>query len=267
MTAPGAVQPAEPPWVALQRRGNEHLAQLARQPAGASLEELTILQQACACYSEALRITPDGEPSPASEVLDRHVNACVRIAHLLDGMGEHAGVIAALQEAADIYGLIGTVDSAEHREECAREIVNRTAMLSQKPDERLYLLVTHFERRLLRLEIEGAGGSERARVCMQLASLFLRSAHPAEAAIYLRRAIDHLPVPETRADTQLAAGAHYRLGTVLAEAMGQNDKAVQHLKTAIALYTQTGRLSGDAREDCLAASRLLASINRRRPPS
>ncbi len=265
MTSPGAVQPAEPLWAAFQRRGNDHLVHLEQNSDCNRLEELARLQQACACYREALRILREGDLPPTAEVLNRHVGACRRLVVLLDELGEHAAAIAALQEAADIYGLLDTPEGNVEREECAREIVRRTASLRQTPSERLYLLVTHFERRLLRLEVENAEGSEQAEICLKLASVFLRSAHPTEAAIYLRRAIDHLGQNVAPTDFHLAAGAHYRLGTIMAEAMGQPAQGLEHLKAAITYYTKMGRLSKEAETDCKAAARLLTVLSRQNP--
>ncbi len=267
MFLPGAVQPVDPQWVELQRRGYEYLAKLERLSVQESFEELNLLQQACACFKEAQRITPEDEPGPAIDMLKHHVGACRRMVELLDAMGEQAAVIAALQEAADVYGQLDTSEARAERDECAREIVRRTSLLRQRPNEQLYLLVTHFEQRLLRMEVECAPDSEKAGICMKLAAVFLRSAHPAEAAIYLRRAIDQLGTATVPADVCLEAAAHYRLGVVLAEAMGQPGQAIAHLQQAIRLYGTLGRLAGEVEEDCKAAARLLSALNRRQPPS
>ena len=222
------------------------------------------LQQAESCYIEAREHYQYGRTEKAVELMRQSVllyasasagaiplemdqaefhltraGACRELASLLTETGRHAEAANVYQEATDLYARIDSEEAEQLSRTCARKLLDNLRALNAQPQERLHLLVAHYERLLQQLCLEPNTEIRQAEVCVHIARIFQRRDRPEEAVARFEQALSlYGRVPPTTQTELERAECHHRIATILALKMNDICGAERHYHQAIELYSE-----------------------------
>lgn len=222
----------------LQQQAEESVVEARRcESEGRADEALTALHRAVLLYASA-----DAEPEikeEATALTRPRADACRQFADALVSAGRYAEAANIYQEATDLYGLIRDEEAERLAGRCARDLLQCVAALRSLPQERLHLLVAHYERVLQQLALEPGTEAKQADCCMHIARIYQRRDRPDRSAEQYRHALELLAKCDDAVGNQLArAECHHRLAVLLADHLEQPAEAVRHYRAAIDLYNE-----------------------------
>src|SRR5262249_10514636 len=148
---------------------------------------LSALNAAVLLYASADKDSDDAEE--AGELTRPRAEACRRYAGALAAAGRHAEAANIYQEATDLYGRIGGEDAERCAGECAHALLESVAALRTQPQDRLQLLIAHYERVLQQLAIEPGAEAQQAENRMHIARIYMRRDRPDSSAEQYRLAL------------------------------------------------------------------------------
>ena len=204
---------------------------------GAHAEAIAALRRAMLLYAEVDRQAQ--ERSQSSPLL-RNVRAqtCQRYGDLLTEAKAYAEAANVYQEASDLYGQSGDPACEAQVRLCAHRALECIAALRARPQDRLYLLVGHYERQQSQLALQPEKEGQQADCCVHIAGIFLRRDRPREAVDRYQEALDlYARAPQTEDVALSVAECHHRIAGLMANALEDLPLAARHYAAAIALYT------------------------------
>jgi hypothetical protein len=222
-----------------QRQEAEQLtAEAARlHTRGAQADAISALRRAVLLYAEVERQARElGQLSMLPH--NARAEACERYGDLLTEAEAHAEAANVYQEASDLYGQTGDPANEQHVRLCAQKALASIAALRARPQDRLYLLIGHYERQQRQLAMQDGTEQQQADCCAHMAGIFLRRDRPIEAITRYREALDlYARAPQTPAIALACAECHHRIAGLMANALGDLPGAERHYTAAIDLYT------------------------------
>lgn len=174
-------------------------------------------------------------PTPGPLTLPR-ADACRLYGDALAAAGRYAEAAGIFQEATDQYGLLEDAGAQSLAKECAHRVMENLAAVRAQPQERLHLLIAHYERAQQQLALEPGTEGQQAQCRMHIARIYQRRDRPADSATSYRAALDLLAASDAPANALARAECHHRLAVLLANALGEPSEAIPHYRSAIALY-------------------------------
>lgn len=212
------------------------------QQAGKLLQAVTAQRQSVLFYTAAENALRQLESNSARADLDlrrAHAAACREFGDLLTEVESYPEAAKIYQEATDLYSQIGDAESETEARACARKVLASVAALRAHPQERLYLLIAHYERQQRQLEIEAGTEAQQADCCVRMARVFQRRERPQEAVPRYLEALRLYSQAEPTEEILLAcAECHHRIATLQSLYLNDLPAAAQHYRTAIALYSE-----------------------------
>ena len=207
---------------------------------GALQDALASVRQAVLLYAAAdAAIVPEENDPTAVSRWRLRAAACRLCGDYLVEARQYPEAATVYQEAVDLYQQIGDPEAEQEARACAHKIVEIVDALRDQPQERLYLLIAHHERRQRQLAIEPGTERQQAEVSVQIARVLERRERFPEALARYREALDLYARAEQSPEVLLnCAECHHLMAAVLAYC-GLDLKAdVEHYREAIALYAQ-----------------------------
>jgi hypothetical protein len=199
-------------------------------------EALAALRRAMLLYAEVDRQTQaEDQPSP----LRRYVRAetCERYADGLTTAEEYAEAANIYQEASDLYGGSGGDEGEQGARRCAHKALESVAALRARPQDRLYLLIAHYDRQQRQLALQADTEERQGDCCVHIAGIFQRRDRPRESVARYQEALTlYGRAPQTPAVLLAIAACHHRVAGLMANALDDLPGAVQHYRAAITLY-------------------------------
>jgi tetratricopeptide (TPR) repeat protein len=206
-----------------------------RYEAGALAEAIAAQRQAVLLYAAAEQAAGP-EQTPSVLRLAR-ANACQRCGDFLTEAEQFPEAANVYQEAVDLYTQLDGEPAEQEARACAQKIVANVTALRARPQERLYLLIRHYERHQQQLALEPGSEAAQAEISMRVARIFQRRERPVEALERYAEALTLYSRAPLVAETGLArAECHHRIATLLNFTLRQWTAAARHYREAIALY-------------------------------
>jgi tetratricopeptide (TPR) repeat protein len=197
------------------------------------------LRGALAALRQAVLLYAAAEGETAARVRGARAEACARFADCLAEADEHAYAANIYQEATDLYTQLTDPDAAEQAHVCARSALASIAALRARPQERLYLLIAHYERQQQQLALEPGTERQQAEQAAYIARVFQRRERYEESIARYREALDLYGRAPQPVEVMLArAECHHRIATMLHRYVGDLPGAARSYRSAIALYTE-----------------------------
>lgn len=257
-----------------QQEQAEQCAERAAQAeaAGAEQDALTWRRQAMLHYAEAWRIADESGGVPTALTRMR-AHACRQHGDLLTRQKQHAEAVGIFQEAADLYGLLSSLDDQEHARACARKALAGIAALRGDPHNRLYLLTARYVRQQQQLALQPGTWAQQADCCLHIARILLRRDRPEEAcaryaeALELYGRINQNEEIASEAVPLAQAECHHRLGNLLANVLidepNNTVRALAHFDAAVALYQSQELQANGKQEELILCAAARADLLRR----
>lgn len=174
------------------------------------------------------------EPGPLKRP---RAEACRLYADALMIKDQFAEAANIYQEATDLYGLLDDEESTRLARECARRLLTCVAELRGRPQDRLHLLIAHYERALQQLTLDPGTESKRAECCMHIARIYQRRDRHVDSVNRYRQALTLLRDCDSSTEIELdRAECHHRIATLLVQSLDKPLEAITHYREAIALY-------------------------------
>jgi tetratricopeptide (TPR) repeat protein len=143
-------------------------------------------------------------PDKAGPYTHARARTCHRFADSLAAADRHAEAANIYQEATDQYGLIADEESRSLAAQCARRVLDSIAAVRERPQERLHLLVAHYERVRQQLALEPGTEPKQADCSMHIGRIYQRRDRPTESAEQYRQALALLSMAPDSGETALA---------------------------------------------------------------
>lgn len=138
------------------------------------------------------------------------------------------------QRATDLFNLLG--DSAAHQ--CSKCVVQCVTILRRHPEQRLDLLIAHYERMIQELEIQNNSDEQQAECRLHLARILMRRDRAPNALTHLGAALKLYDQCEPNLAQQYRrAECQRRIGEVLWK-LNRRKEAVPYYQNALRLYEQ-----------------------------
>ncbi len=243
-----------------------HVAEGERLHAARALPEaIDALRHAVLLYAAADGGAAEEAEAPEHTAQRRlRADACQRCADYLTEAGEHPEAATLYQEAADLYGQLEGAEAAQESHSCARKILAGVAALNARPQDRLYLLIAHYERQQRQLTLEPGTETAQAECAVRIARVFERRERPQEALPRYREALALYARAPQEPEVLLArAECHHRIATLLYYDFADLPGAAACYRQAIALYADHEPLSYGEQPSRALCTRALAEIERR----
>lgn len=206
---------------------------------GALADAISVQRQAILLYASVLeRFAPDsGVPQNGHEnrLCRSRADACQQFGDYLSEAEQYPEAATIYQEAADLYRTLESSEAEAHA--CATKILHCAAALRARPQDRLYLLIAHYERQQQQWALQPDTQREQAECCLHIARIFQRRDRPYEAIHRLEEALQLYQQVEVASEVALAcAECHHRIATIQGYTLGNFSVAAQHYRAAILLY-------------------------------
>jgi hypothetical protein len=201
-------------------------------------EALARLRQAVLRHAEADRLyqLEQDEPPPATW-REARANDSLLCGNWLAESDAHSEAAGIYQEAADAYGSLSGAVAESNAQLCAHLALESVAALRAHPEDRLYLLIAHYDRRQQLLALQEGTEEQQAECLVHIADVFARRDRPREAAERYAAALRLLEAAPEHPHVLLSrAECHHRLGGLFARPLNDLDGAATHYRAAIALY-------------------------------
>lgn len=197
-----------------------------------------LLRQSVLLYA-ALEAAPLPSGIDVARFHQARADACHELAARLTETGCHAEAANVYQEATDLYSQIGTQQAEQMSRACARKLLENLGALNAQPQERLHLLVAHYERIQRQLALEPDTEIRQAECCVHIARIFQRRDRAEAAVARFDEALALYervsPTPESELGR---AECHHRIATLLSLKMNDLYGAERHYRQAIDLYSE-----------------------------
>ncbi|HZT42453.1 MAG TPA: hypothetical protein VFA07_09685 [Chthonomonadaceae bacterium] len=205
---------------------------------GALQEALASIRRAVLLYAAADTTAALEEGDPAAIPMWRvRAAACRLCGDYLVEAGQYPEAARVYQEAIDLYQQIGDPEADQEARTCAHQVVEIVDALRDHPQERLYLLIAHYERQQQQIALEPGTERLQAEYSVQIARVFERRERFSEALDRYREALDLYaraePIPETLLG---CAECHHRMAAILSYSGRDLPAAAEHYREAISLY-------------------------------
>jgi tetratricopeptide (TPR) repeat protein len=159
---------------------------------------------------------------------------CRLLADMLMEEGRVPAAMQAYQEAADAFGRLPGAEAEAH--DCAQRILSGVRLLRRDPLQRLDLLIARYERELRQLAETPGTEMEQADLSFHTATVFHRRDRFQEAERWYRRSLDlYSNAPESHLKQ---SACHQRLADLYHHELGDDERAAEHYREAIALYAE-----------------------------
>jgi tetratricopeptide (TPR) repeat protein len=145
----------------------------------------------------------------------------------------------AYQEATDAFGR--APGSEVEAQECAQKILAGVKDLWKQPQDRLLLLIAHYEREIQQLAGQPETEARQGEIAFKMATVLNRRDRFQEAGLAYRRSLElYERAPETGLQQ---AGCHHRLADLYHHELDDDVLATVHYRHAMALYSEFEPLS------------------------
>ncbi len=191
-------------------------------------------RRAALLYASAMQ----AEEFPTATAWEKRADACKRLGDYLTESGIYYEAATYFQEATDCYARVETEEAEIATRACARKLLEVVALLRSRPDDRLYLLTSHYERQKQQFALHPGMEARQAECSVHIARIFQRRDRPHEAITHYEEAL-RLYGQSAPTDAILLACAevHHRIAGLYANALEAPNEAAHHYREAIALYT------------------------------
>jgi tetratricopeptide (TPR) repeat protein len=205
-------------------------AQSARA-AGRNDKAISFLQQA------VVTISTLQEDEQADDRL--HGQLSRELAELLVEENRVPEAMQAYQEATDAFGR--APGSEAEAQECAQKILAGVRDLWKQPQDRLLLLIAHYEREIQQLAGQSETEARQGEIAFKMATVLNRRDRFQEAGTAYRRSLElYERAPETGLQQ---ASCHHRLADLYHHELDDDILAAVHYRHAMALYSEFEPLS------------------------
>ena len=174
--------------------------------------------------------------APATEAWWARAEACRVLGGYLAEAEAYPEAAIYYQEATDCYVAIDSEEAEIAARDCAARALAATKALQARPEQRLYLLTTRYERQIQLLALESDTEAQQAACWVHIARIFQRRDRPEEAISHYREAL-RLYGLTPQEETGLAqAECHHRIAGLYATVLDDPAHARVAYREAIALY-------------------------------
>ncbi len=212
-----------------------HQLALARYQSADRNDAVTLMRQVVLHYAD---FETTGVPLLRSNIIHKkRAFACEQCADMLMEREEYPEAASLYQEAVDVFGSLQDSESMQHAGECAHKTVVAINSLRAKPQDRLKLLIAHYERKLQQLRIQSGTALEQAQVHVEVAKIYMRRERYTESRVSYKTALHLFEFGNSDSENVLrCAECHHQLGNLARYRFHEMEEAIAHYERAIPLY-------------------------------
>src|SRR5579862_5074974 len=139
---------------------------------GSRSDALVCMREAVLRHAEADRIIHETAEHAPCAWRQARAQDCLRFGDWLAETGAHSEAVGLYQEASDAYGSLPGDDAATRAQQCAQRALASIEALRKRPQERLYLLTSHYDRLRQQLALREGTEAEQAECYAHIAAVF-----------------------------------------------------------------------------------------------